>query len=217
MRGVSPISVMSRLLLVATVCCGAPFVATASAQAPATATKTTPATDVKYEVGGIAGGQSLLDDESWLGGGVGVGVSGGWYVTPRLLLQAEVLRLGHHRNTESVSWEGRALTGIVRAVYIGGEGRVRGVGGGGIGVMQYRGTYTVHPFVPPFGSPSRPNEVTRFSESHFAWDAGGGVQIRATPRLVIRPEARMTVGRPEVAHEGLLIFCRGQVTVAYQW
>jgi opacity protein-like surface antigen len=143
---------------------------------------------------GSAGWMSLWDDETLLGRGV---LAGGGVAAPladRVSVEAELSGGRHRRDAGYLAAEGTPILAVGRLAYHfrPSSAAARPFASAGLGVLHSTGQLTTRSIVPddrglPVEGPSTRRD---WSVTRPAFEFGGGVSIRTTPRLDIRPEFR---------------------------
>jgi hypothetical protein len=147
-----------------------------------------------YAFGG-AGAGSLADDEGGLGSGVAASAGAGWWLSSGIAVEAAVSRVRHEREG-SLAWRGTPVTLTARVLKFWGTpaARVRPFAGGGGGYLRYSGTRTDT----IFDAPNLGHTVERnWKVQGVALEGGGGIHLSVTRSFFIRPEAWLTLSRPE--------------------
>ena len=180
---------------------------------------------------------SITEDDGYLGAGVGGAGGLQLHLTNATSLEIEIGREHHVRDLgfsaiaydaqgrfETVPyterWEGTAtfVLGLVSRTF--GSSRVRPVIWGGGGLMFHGGTVRgplTAPQVPP-GVRLQPGEAeTRRGRRSRAWatDGGGGVDVRVTNRLTVRPFAGLRLVM--TGNVGPKYIVRGGARIAFRW
>lgn len=169
-----------------------PAVAVAGAQA-----RTTASTEVS--VG--AGWGVLWDDETNLGRGAPLSGGVARVIGGRLRLGGDVDWTSHVRDSGYLRAEGDLLGLFARASYLfgGRDAAVRPLGGAGVGLLRSSGTLVARSLVlGPNGVPEDGAELRQpWGVTRPAFELHGGVRLRLTDRLTMRPEGRWraTFGR----------------------
>lgn len=169
-----------------------PAVAVAGAQ-----TRTSAPTEVS--VG--AGWGALWDDETNLGRGAPLSGGVGRVIGGRLRLGGDVDWTSHVRDSGYLRAEGNLVGLFARASYLfgGRDAAVRPLGGGGVGWLRSSGTLVTSSLVlGPTGMPvDGPQLRQPWSATRPALELHGGVRVRLTDRVTLRPEGRWraTFGR----------------------
>jgi hypothetical protein len=141
-----------------------------------------------------AGAGSLADDEGGLGSGPAFGGAIGWRLSDAVSLEGAVSRLRHER-PGSLAWRGTPVVAVARVLRMWGArpSRTRAFAGGGVGYIHYTGTRT-DTIVDARGASRLVDEGWRVQG--LAVEGGGGIWLHVTGRIVIRPEAWLTLARP---------------------
>jgi hypothetical protein len=175
----------SRVVVVGLLTAATLWPARASAQSP----------DARAYV--LAGGGlgSLSDDEGGLGNGPAVGGALGWWLSDTVAIEGAVTRIRHER-TGSLAWRGTPLTVTARVIKMWGTStsRARAFAGGGGGYIRYAGTRTDTVFDAPGIGRTVEQE---WRVQGLALEGGGGVHINVTRHVLVRPEAWLTLSRPD--------------------
>jgi len=162
--------------------------------------------DFKRELFGVVGVGKTYDDEGSLGSGINGGAGFGYRLSRRFGVEAEVnlFRTRREFSSQFPAFEanGAQVMGSGLLYLTQGRGQVYLVFGGG---LQH-----VH-VASGFGGP-----VGR-SGSGGAINFGGGVKILVSPRVSLRPEARVFAGGSGSAVEAPFSVIRVSLGVGYHW
>lgn len=161
----------------------------------------------------------IMDDDSFLGSGIGAAGTLGWRLTDATSLEIEVGRTRHVRDLAlhavvrdaqgrfdgvpyTQRWQGTSTFVLASVGHAFGSGSVRPVIWGGGGWMTDGGTQrgpVALPQVPPGYSlePGQLDSVRGARATALALDGGAGVDVRVTPRVTVRPFAGL-----RLAHTG---------------
>ena len=141
-----------------------------------------------------SGWGALWDDETNLGRGAPVAGSAAVILGGRLRAGVDVDWTSHVRDSGYLRTEGQLTGAFGRVTYMFGtpDSQVRPLFGVGLGVMHSTGTLITSSVLPgPTGLPIPGPEVRQpWSLTRAAYDLHGGVHIRLTDRLALRPEGR---------------------------
>lgn len=147
-----------------------------------------------------SGWGSLSDDETDLGRGTPVSASIATTFARHVRLSADVDWMSHVRDSGYLRAEGDLVGAFGRATYVFGGARtsVRPVVGAGLGLMRSSGVLIGRSVVAgPRGLPIRgPDSRATWAATRAAVEIHGGLRIRLSDRLALRPEGRirMTTG-----------------------
>lgn len=142
----------------------------------------------------------LWDDETDLGRGAPVSASIATTFARHVRLSADVDWMSHVRDSGYLRAEGDLVGVFGRVAYVFGGARatVRPVVGVGLGLMRSSGVLIGRSVVAgPRGLPIQgPESRTTWAATQSAFDVRGGLRIRLSDRLALRPEGRirMTTG-----------------------
>lgn len=145
-------------------------------------------TDYRKEVFGNIGYGKIYDDETNLGGGVGVGGGFGYRFTRRLGVDFEVNSLNHNRDAGVWEFDGRALTaGAGFQVHFLPESPAQPFIRAGLVWARYEANFESRVAeVPPIPNIS-------YTQNVFGPEVGGGIRFFIGKRWSVRPEFRMTI------------------------
>lgn len=141
-----------------------------------------------------SGWGQLWDDETNLGRGVPLAGGASVTLANRVRLGATVDWLRHTRDLGALRVDGDAVGVFAQAAYLFGTpaARVRPLAGAGLGVLRATGRSAFD-----FGT-----RVIDYASTEPAWELMGGVRIRLTERLALRPEYRWRATFGEAGRPG---------------
>lgn len=131
----------------------------------------------------VGGGvTSMWDDETFLGRGALVSGGVSRALNTKVSVEGEFAAASHHRDAGYLAADGTLVTGAARVHYTFGDvgAGVRPFAGVGAAVIHSTGTLN--------GAPGRRD----WTLTQGGLELGGGVLVRATDRLSLRPEFRWT-------------------------
>ncbi len=136
------------------------------------------------------------DDETFLGRGPTAGAGVAWHITQNLSAEGEADWSTNHRNSGYLKVDGNALTAAARLSYAfrRREAAVRPFVSAGVVWRKSTDLFTSeHLVMGPTGAPvPGPIERSTYRTSLAGYEFGTGVEIKASDRFRIRPEARWT-------------------------
>jgi hypothetical protein len=132
------------------------------------------------------------DDEGLLGAGASLTGGFGVRLTPRLIVQAIVDRVGYHRDEDWLTFDGRVIFAGVEAAFSSSERKVRGFWSIGGGVFNDDGTAIrkspLDPRLPQPGPRQDPPVDRAFTLA--AMTASGGIEVPVSTHASVRAGVR---------------------------
>jgi hypothetical protein len=186
------------------ICC---LVLTATAAAAQTAD------DARFVAGGHAGYARVWDDEGLLGTGMALGGSVGYRVRPRVTIQATVERVPYHREVEYLTFDGRALFGLVEAVLQSSRPQLRPFAGLGVGMMHDERVWIRRTIDGPGRTATSERLDLQYTLAVMALSAGVDLRLsaRASVRAGVRVHGLLDTGDDLAPHLSL------QPTLGFAW
>lgn len=164
---------------------------------PGLAAAQTPSPGRPEVLGSVSAG-TLWDDESKIGLGVVIGAGAG-YRWKRVGVEGRVERFSHERTFLSgVHFEARGTRFLGQLSYYWSDGRTQPFVGGVFGAIKVK-RRNESPLVQP-GPTGAPvltgTQVSESEDTDRVWGGTGGVRIRLSDRLALRPEAGLLFSVP---------------------
>jgi hypothetical protein len=163
--------------------------------APAVAAAQTGGPIRRTEVFGVVASETLTDDESSLGTSLMGGAGVRYRLSERVDVEGRVERISHERNFDSgvlFTAEGARFVGRLLYHFSQGKARPYVAGTGGYLSLTRSSAFPIVSPGPGFGRPivTGYNTFER-SLNEPLWGGGGGLDLRLTERLSVRPEASL--------------------------
>jgi hypothetical protein len=171
------------------------FVLVGMLLAPAVAAAQTGGPVRRTEVFGVVASETLTDDEGSLGTSLMGGAGVRYRVSERIDVEGRVERIAHERNFDSgviFSATGARFVGRLLYHFSNGKARPYVAGTGGYMSITRTSRFPIESRGSIFGQPIVTGHNTfERSFDEPLWGGGGGVDLRLTDRLSVRPEASL--------------------------